>query len=300
MIDFAGRTAFVTGGANGIGIGLVRALLAEGCKVAIADIRQESIDKALATLDNNEVMGVQVDVSSRDAMAAAADTVEAKFGPVTLLFNNAGVNLFQTIEESSYADWDWLMGVNLHGPINGVMTFVPRMIAHGKGGYVVNTASMAGWLANGNPGIYNTTKFAVRGLSESLRYSLAPHGIGVSCVCPGLVKSYIYASDDIRPAALMDGAKPVNKEGVERLAGLHEVGMEPDVIAERILQGMRENQTYIFPMPDHKEELVEEFEAVLGCYRDYPQDPGYDDRIKIEAMRRAGYKAAREAANKAI
>jgi NAD(P)-dependent dehydrogenase (short-subunit alcohol dehydrogenase family) len=300
MISFAGRTAFVTGGANGVGIGLVRALLAEGCKVAMADIRQDAIDKALATLDNAEVMGVQVDVSSRDALAAAADEVEAKFGPVTLLFNNAGVNLFQTIEESSYADWDWLMGVNLHGPINGVMTFVPRMIAHGQGGYVVNTASMAGWLASGSPGIYNTTKFAVRGLSESLRCSVAQHGIGVSCVCPGLVKSYIYASDDIRPAELMEGAKPVNTEHVERLAGLHQVGMEPDVIAARILQGMRENQAYIFPMPDHKEELAEYFDEVLGYYRDYPQDPGYDERVKIEGFRRQAYKAARDAAKNAV
>jgi NAD(P)-dependent dehydrogenase (short-subunit alcohol dehydrogenase family) len=300
MIDLAGRTAFVTGGANGVGIGLVRALLSEGCKVAIADIRQESIDKALATLDNNEVMGVQVDVSSRDAMAKAADEVEAQFGPVTLLFNNAGVNLFQTIEDSSYSDWDWVMGVNLHGPINGVMTFVPRMIAHGNGGYVVNTASMAGWLASGSPGIYNTTKFAVRGMSESLRYSLASHGIGVSCVCPGLVKSYIYASDDIRPDALKGDAKPINEDGVKRLAGLHDVGMEPDVIAARILQGMRENQTYIFPMPDHKEELAEVFQEVLADYRDHPNDPGYDERIKIEAMRRAGYKTARDAARQAI
>jgi len=299
MINFAGRTAFVTGGANGVGIGLVRALLAEGCKVAMADIRQESIDKALMTLDNAEVMGIQVDVSSREGLAKAADEVEAKFGPVTLLFNNAGVNLFQSIEESSYSDWDWLMGVNLHGPINGVMTFVPRMIAHGQGGYVVNTASMAGWLANGSPGIYNTTKFAVRGMSESLRYSLAPHGIGVSCVCPGLVKSYIYASDDIRPDALKTNAKPVNDEGVKRLAGMHEVGMEPDVIAARILQGMRENQTYIFPMPDHKEELTEYFEEVIGDYRDYPQDPGYDERIAIEAFRRKSYKAARAAAKHA-
>lgn len=299
MIDFAGRTAFVTGGANGVGIGLVRALLAEGCKVAIADIRQESIDKALKMLDNAEVMGIPVDVSSREGMAEAADEAESKFGPVSLLFNNAGVNLFQTIEESSYSDWDWLMGVNLHGPINGVMTFVPRMIAHGQGGYIVNTASMAGWLANGNPGIYNTTKFAVRGMSESLRYSLAPHGIGVSCVCPGLVKSYIYASDDIRPDALKTNAKPVNDEGVKRLAGMHEVGMEPDVIAARILQGMRESQTYIFPMPDHKEELAEYFEEVIGDYRDYPQDPGYAERIAIEAFRRKSYKAAREAAKHA-
>jgi NAD(P)-dependent dehydrogenase (short-subunit alcohol dehydrogenase family) len=171
MIDFAGRTAFVTGGANGVGIGLVRALLAEGCKVAMADIREDHIERALKSLDNQMVMGVKVDVSSREDMARAADKVEARFGPVSLLFNNAGVNLFQTIEDSSWSDWDWLMGVNLHGPINGVMTFVPRMIAAGNGGYVVNTASMAGWLASGSPGIYNTTKFAVRGMSESLRYS---------------------------------------------------------------------------------------------------------------------------------
>lgn len=299
MIDFVGRTAFVTGGANGIGIGLVRALLAEGCKVAIADVREDHIERALKSLDNQLVMGVQVNVASRDEMTRAADEVEARFGPVTLLFNNAGVNLFQPIEESSWSDWDWVMGVNLNGPINGVMTFVPRMIAHGQGGYIVNTASMAGWLASGTPGIYNTTKFAVRGLSESLRYSLAPHGIGVSCVCPGLVKSYIYASDDIRPQELQQGAKPINRDGVERLAGMHEVGMEPDVIGARILQGMRANQTYIFPMPEHKEELADYFQEVLGDYRDYPQDPGYDQRIAIEAMRRAGYKTARDAARTA-
>ena len=299
MIDFKGRTAFVTGGANGVGIGLVRALAEEGAKVVIADIREDHIERALETMDNREVMGVKVDVSSRSGLEAAREEVEERFGPVTLLFNNAGVNLFQTIEDSSYTDWDWLMGVNLHGPINGCMTFIPRMIEHGQGGYIVNTASMAGWLAAGSPGIYNTTKFAVRGLSESLRYSLADKGIGVSCVCPGLVKSYIYASDDIRPKELMSGAKPVDTENVERLAGMHEVGMEPDVIAERILQGMRENQAYIFPMPDHKEELAEYFQEVLADYRDYPEDPGYDERIKIEAFRRARYKEAREAARKA-
>jgi NAD(P)-dependent dehydrogenase (short-subunit alcohol dehydrogenase family) len=299
MIDFAGRTAFVTGGANGVGIGLVRALLAEGCKVAIADIRQDSIDTALKRLDNREVMGVQVDVSSRDGMKAAADEVEAKFGPVTLLFNNAGVNLFQTIQESSFDDWDWVMGVNLHGPINGVMTFVPRMIANGKGGYIVNTASMAGWLASGSPGIYNTTKFAVRGMSESLRYSLAPHGIGVSVVCPGLVKSYIYASDDIRPEGLKGQMKPVDTAHVKQLAEFHEFGMEPDVIAARILGGMRENRQYIFSHPDHKDELAEVFQEYLGDYRDYEKDQGHDQRVGFEAFRRERYKEAREAAKKA-
>ena len=294
MKDFTGRTAFVTGGANGIGIGLVRALLAVGCNVAVADIRQESIDQAIKSLHNPKVMGVQVDVSSRAAMARAADQVEAKFGTVSLLFNNAGINLFQPIEESSYDDWDWVMGVNLHGPINGVMTFVPRMIKAGTGGYVVNTASMAGFLAAGTPGIYNTTKFAVRGMSESLRASLAQHRIGVSVLCPGLVKSYIYASDDIRPNDLKSAAKPVNTGFVKRLAEVHEFGMEPDVIATRVLDAMRENRFHIFSHPEFKDELRELFDEILQDFRDYPADPGHDKRIGFEVTRRASYRKQRK------
>ena len=294
MKDFAGRTAFVTGGANGIGIGLVRALLGHGCNVAIADIRSESIEAALKSLRDPRAMGVQVDVSSREAMTQAADQVEARFGPVSLLFNNAGINLFQTIEESSYDDWDWVMGVNLHGPINGVMTFVPRMIAAGKGGYIVNTASMAGFLSAGKPGIYNTTKFAVRGMSESLRASLAPHGIGVSVLCPGLVKSYIYASDDVRPEDLKASAKPVDIENVKRLAEIHEFGMESDVIAARVLDAMREDRFYIFSHPEFKDELRELFDEILLDFRDYPVDPGYEKRIGFERMRRESYKQQRK------
>ncbi len=255
MKDFAGRTAFVTGGANGVGIGIVRNLLERGAKVAIADIRQDAIDRALQSLDNREVMGVQLDVASRDGFKAAADAVEAQFGPVSILVNNAGVNLFQPIEESSYDDWDWLLGVNLHGVINGVQTFVPRMVERVKagqqvGGHVVNTASMAAFLAGGSPGIYNTTKYAVRGLSESLRYSLLQYGIGVSVLCPGLVKSYIYASDDIRPDGLKAQMKAVDTAAVERLAGVHEFGMEPDVIGARVIKAMEANRLYIFSHPD--------------------------------------------------
>ena len=293
MKDFAGRTAFVTGGANGVGIGLVRALLAQGCNVAMADIRPASIEAALRALDNPRAMGVEADVSSRRDLARAAEAVEAKFGVVSLLFNNAGVNLFQTIEESSYDDWDWLMGVNLHGPINGVMTFVPRMIRAGQGGYVVNTASMAGFLAAGVCGIYNTSKFAVRGLSESLRASLAPHGIGVSVLCPGLVKSYIYASDEVRPAALRAGAKPVNPENVKRLAQVHEFGMEPDVIAARVLEAIAEDRFHIFTHPEFKDELGEVFGEIMQDFRDYPVDPGHGQRTDFEKTRRESYRKQR-------
>jgi len=293
MKDFAGRTAFVTGGANGVGIGLVRALLAQGCNVAMADIRPASIEAALRALDNPRAMGVEADVSSRRDLARAAEAVEAKFGVVSLLFNNAGVNLFQTIEESSYDDWDWLMGVNLDGPINGVMTFVPRMIRAGQGGYVVNTASMAAFLAAGVCGIYNTSKFAVRGLSESLRASLAPHGIGVSVLCPGLVKSYIYASDEVRPAALRAGAKPVNTENVKRLAQVHEFGMEPDVIAARVLEAIAEDRFHIFTHPEFKDELGEVFGEIMQDFRDYPVDPGHGQRTDFEKTRRESYRKQR-------
>ncbi|HTK72369.1 MAG TPA: SDR family NAD(P)-dependent oxidoreductase [Croceibacterium sp.] len=301
MIEFAGRTAFVTGGANGVGIGIVRNLLEAGAKVAIADIRQDSIDRALATLDNREVMGVELDVRSREGFAAVADDVEARFGPVSLVFNNAGVNLFQPIEDSSYDDWDWVLGVNLGGVINGVMTFAPRMKARAlsgevNGGHITNTASMASFIGSGTPGIYNTSKFAVRGLSYSLRHSMYQYGIGVSCVHPGLVKSYIYASDDVRPDELKGAMKPVDKAMVDRLAGVHEFGMEPDVIGARILEGIRENRANIFTHPDHREEVREIFDEILADYRDYPKDAGFDQRIAFEKVRRDNFAETRRKA----
>ena len=302
MKDFTGRTAFVTGGANGVGIGIVHNLLSEGCKVAVADIRQDAIDAALAGLDNREVMGVRLDVMDRAGFVSAADKVEAEFGPVSLLFNNAGVNLFQTIEDSSWDDWDWVLGVNLGGVINGVMTFAPRMKARAlagevTGGHIVNTASMASFIAGGAPGIYNTAKFAVRGLSYSLRHSMHAYGIGGSVVHPGLVKSMIYASDDVRPDELKGGMKPVDAAAVERLAGLHEFGMEPDVIGARILDGVRENRANIFTHPDHKEELAELFDEILADYRDYPVDEGHDRRVAFEKMRRDQFAETRRKAN---
>jgi NAD(P)-dependent dehydrogenase (short-subunit alcohol dehydrogenase family) len=301
MIDFAGRTAFVTGGANGVGIGIVRNLLEAGAKVAIADIRQDSIEQALATLDNREVMGVQLDVRSREGFAAAADEVEARFGPVSLVFNNAGINLFQPIEDSSYDDWDWVLGVNLGGVINGVMTFAPRMKARAQagevaGGHITNTASMASFIGSGTPGIYNTSKFAVRGLSYSLRHSMYQYGIGVSCVHPGLVKSYIYASDDVRPDELKGAMKPVDHAWVKRLEGVHEFGMEPDVIGARILEGMRENRANIFTHPDHKEEVRELFDEILADYRDFPKDTGFDQRVAFEKGRRDSFVETRRKA----
>ena len=293
MKEFAGRTAFITGGASGIGFGLARALLAEGAKVAIADIRQDALDAALERLDNQQAIGIRLDVASRDDFAAAADEAETRLGPVSLLFNNAGINLFQTIDESTYDDWDWVLGVNLFGVINGVQTFTPRMKERNRGGHIVNTAARAGFLAGPVPGIYNGAKFAVRGLSESLRYSLAPHHIGVSVLCPGLVKTHIYASDDIRPETLGVRGKPVDKAFNTQLARVHDAGMEPDEVAAKTLSAVRDNKFYIFPHPEFKDELREVFDEIIA---DYPEGQAPVERMAFERGRRENYRKARAAA----
>jgi NAD(P)-dependent dehydrogenase (short-subunit alcohol dehydrogenase family) len=290
MKDLAGRTAFITGGANGIGLGLARALLEEGCKIVIADIREDSIEQALKILDNREVAGVKLDVASREGFAAAADEAEARMGPITLLFNNAGINLFRSIDESSYQDWDWVLGVNLNGVINGVQTFVGRMKERGLGGHIVNTASMASFLAGGVPGIYNCSKFAVRGLSESLRHSLHPHGIGVSVLCPGLVRSEIYRSDEIRPSALVEGGHPTDPAFVERLAQVHQVGMDPLEVAEKVVAAIKANRFYIFPHPEFKDELEEVFDQILA---EFPDEGADERRLAFEQFRRKNYQEAR-------
>jgi short-subunit dehydrogenase len=152
---------------------------------------------------------------------------------------------------------------------------------------------MAGFLAGGTCGIYNTTKFAVRGLSGSLRASLAPHGIGVSVLCPGLVKSYIYASDEVRPESLKTDAKAVDAGAVSRLAQIHEFGMEGDVIAARVLEAMREDRFHVFSHPEFKDELAELFAETLEDFRDYAVDAGYQQRIDFEKTRRASYRQQR-------
>jgi NAD(P)-dependent dehydrogenase (short-subunit alcohol dehydrogenase family) len=293
MKDIAGRTAFITGGANGIGLGLARVLLDEGAKVVIADIREEAVETALKTLNNREVIGLKLDVASRDGFAAAADEAEARLGPVTLLFNNAGINLFKTIDDSSYQDWDWVLGVNLHGVINGVQTFVPRMKERGLGGHVVNTASMASFLAGPAPGIYNASKFAVRGLSESLRYSLAPQGIGVSVLCPGLVRSEIYRSDDVRPADLSKDVQASDPAFIEQLGKLHQVGMDPIEVAEKVVAAIKANAFYIFPHPEFKDELRELFDEIIDQFPEGEADP---QRVAFETTRRDRYREARAAA----
>ena len=284
MKDVEGRTAFITGGASGIGLGMAKVFAGAGMKVVIADIRQDHLDDAMGQFANTNlrVHPIRLDVTDRAAIAAA-DEAEQVFGNIHVVCNNAGVNLFAPMDECTYDDWDWVMGVNLGGVINGVRTFVPRIKKHGEGGQVVNTASMAAFITGPGAGIYTASKFAVRGLSESLRWSLAPHNIGVSVLCPGLVNTAIHESDMVRPKSLSRDKGPIDELFTSQLADINKAGMDPVEVGEKVLAGIRRNDLHIFPHTEFKEELREIFSEILSELPEGPVDPR---RLAFEEFRR--------------
>ena len=172
MKDLQGKTAFITGGASGIGFAMAQAFLAEGMQVAIADVDEAALAEASAQLagSNARVLAVQLDVTDRDQYKAVADQVEAELGAIHVVCNNAGVYRGGTMDAVTYEDWDWVMGVNVGGVVNGLQTLIHRVQRHGEGGHIVNTASMAGVTTSPGLGVYNASKFAVVGMSEALRH----------------------------------------------------------------------------------------------------------------------------------
>ena len=290
MRDVEGKVAFITGGGSGVGFGMAKAFVSAGMRVAIADIREDHLEEATAQL-GGAVHPIRLDVTDREAFARAADETERVLGNVHVLCNNAGINLFNDMTEATYQDWDWVLGVNLGGVVNGVVTFVPRIKAHGERGHVVNTASMAAFVAGPGAGIYTAAKFGVLGLSDALRWALLPHGIGVSVVCPGNVNSRIYESDLVRPPELSTDVTPEDEEFTRILPGIYAVGMSPEEMGEKILRGIRRNDFYIFTHPDHRDELRGIFDEVLAAFPDEPVPP---ERLAFEDGRRAGKAQALE------
>ncbi|HSW38275.1 MAG TPA: SDR family NAD(P)-dependent oxidoreductase [Acidobacteriota bacterium] len=292
MKTVEGKTAFITGGANGAGFGMAQVFARNGMNVVIADIRQDSLDRAMAHFrDNTAVHAVRLDVSDREAFARAADEAERVFGNVHVVCNNAGINLFVPIEDCTYNDWDWVMGVNFGGVVNGIQTFVPRMKKHGEGGHIVNTASMAAFTPSGLAGIYTASKFAILGLSLALRLTAYQYNIGVSVFCPGLINSSIYESEKVRPDYLRSPDNTArSQETMERLPEVHRVGMTPEEVGEKVLAGIRRNDTYIFSHPEFKEELQEIFDEVLAAL---PDEKAPAARLEFEKYRRGMVKKAK-------
>ena len=297
MKNVEGKVAFITGGANGAGFGMAQAFLKSGMKVVIADIRQDSLDRAMALFKSAPgIHAIRLDVTDREAFARAADEAERVFGKVHIVCNNAGINLFVPIEQCTYNDWDWVMGVNFGGVVNGVQTFLPRIRRHGEGGHIVNTASMGAFLPSTAAVIYTTSKFAIRGFSEALRYSLYPYHIGVSVFCPGLINSAIYESEKTRPPRF---ASPENtaksQQFMDILPEIHKAGMEPEEAGQKVLEGIRRNALYIFSHGEFKEEMKELFDEALASL---PDEEAPAARLAFEKTRRESLKKAREEADK--
>jgi len=296
MKEVQGKVAFITGGGSGIGLGMARVFSAAGMKVVIADVRPDHLDEALKQLHavGREAHAIRLDVSDRGAVERAAEETVRVFGKVHLVCNNAGVSIFGPMDQATYEDWDWMMNVNFNGVVNGVMSFVPKIKAHGEGGHIVNTSSMAGIIVGPGMGLYSASKFAVRGLTESLRYDLAPHRIGVSVLCPGFVRSNIHEAVLSRPEELAHSGYQVGPEDIKRLDQVLSCGMLPDEVAERVLRGIRRNDLYLFSHAEFREELRQMFDEMLAALPDEPPNPA---RMAMEDFRRARKAEAAAVAN---
>jgi len=293
MRELQGKVAFVSAGVSGLGLGIAKALAHAGVRLALSYRNSSHRDAAaewFAATGHPAPLMLPLDVQDRTAFAAAAIQVERQFGKVHLLVNNAGVSVFGPTDTATYADYDWIMGVNFGGVVNGLVSFLPRLKAHGEGGHVVNVASMAAYLSGAQAGIYTASKFAVRGLTESLRYNLAPHGIGVSLMCPGLTRTNAWDSALRRPAQFGDsGLGPVDPAQLQTFGGAFELGMDPDEVGRKTVEGIRENRAVIFSHPEFADDFREIYEASVAAL---PVEPVPEGRAHIERLRREANRAA--------
>ena len=276
MKDFKGQLAFITGGASGAGFGQAQLFGREGARIVIADVRAEAVSHAVSQLEKEGITahGIVLDITDRAAYARAADEVERTFdGPPTLLFNTAGVNSFGPVEKSTYGDFDWLVGVNLGGVINGMVTFVPRMIKAKRPAHIVTTASLGGFMGSAIAAPYSAAKAAVINLMESYRLSLAKYDIGVSVLCPANIKSNIAEAVRIRSEKYGPTGYVANEESIASLHSIHRHGMEPLELAGHVKRAIEENQLYIIPYPEAKEPLRERFNAIVEAVPPMESDP---------------------------
>jgi NAD(P)-dependent dehydrogenase (short-subunit alcohol dehydrogenase family) len=279
MDQFKGKTAFVTGGASGIGFALCRAFGQRGMNVAIADVEAAACAEAVAMLraDGVRAIGTACDVADRDSLADAAAKAFSEFNKVHILCNNAGVSRAGPIEQVAASDWDWVIGVNLRGLIHGLQIFLPHMKAHGEAGHIVNTASMNGVAGTPLAGPYCATKFAAVGISEVLAAELEGGPIGVSVLCPSWVKTRMLDNGRNRPAQFggpialdFDGANAErNRRYAEALAG----GLDPAEVATLVLDAIEARRLYIFTHTISRDDIERRFEAMMEGFQTLEKAP---------------------------
>ena len=271
MDELQGKTAFVTGGASGIGFALCRAFAQSGMKVILADIEITALDRAVGSLRDfgRNVRGIVCDVADPDSVERAARAAFDAFGKVHILCNNAGVAAGGGIDRISLDNWRWVIDVNLMGVVYAIKNFLPHMLAHGEGGHIVNTASMAGMINGMGFSPYAASKYAVVSMSEGLALQLQPRGIGVSVLCPHFVRTAIGDSGRNRPDRY-GKAQPLDPASgaaalVAELARRIEAGLDPAEVAARVLAAIRNDELYIFTHPKMREMVENRFAAIQAA-----------------------------------
>lgn len=279
MEQLEGRVAFITGGASGIGLGMAKAFLAEGMKVALADWSDDHIAKAKAALaGNNAVFFVKANVADRASLQAAVDQTIAHFGKIHVLCNNAGVNGGGTAASPDFEDWDKAIAVNLGGVVNGTKIVTPIIRAQGEGGHIVNTSSMAGIVPLPGLAAYSTAKYAVRGFSESLRMQLAPSGIGVSCLFPGATRTALVPLPEDDPDIDAESAPQFLKDLWDAMRG----AIDPEDTGRAVVDAIKANRFYVFTNREFIDEVQQRHREIEDSFPAEDATPG---RIKFETMR---------------
>jgi NAD(P)-dependent dehydrogenase (short-subunit alcohol dehydrogenase family) len=283
MQNLQGKTAFITGGASGIGLGIAKAMLGEGMNVVIADIRDDHLADATVELNGGErVLALKLDVTDRADFARAADATEAKFGKIHILCNNAGVAVVGPTELATFADWDWVMGVNLGGVINGVTTMLPRILSHGEGGHIVNTSSMSGMVPVGGTTIYSTAKAAVLTMMETMRPELESRGVICSAFCPGAVQSNIAEAGKTRPAALADTGYAEADKRRQDGGNLFHLYQTKEEVGQRVLQGILNDELYILTHSEFLDGVTNRGNAMIASVPAHlPENAEYKERFAM-------------------
>ena len=268
MKDIKGKTAYVSGAASGIGFGVASMLAQAGVNVAMIDIRADALAEARARLHNlgGQIQTYVSDVSDAAVLEETACEIDKRFGPIHIVHNNAGISMLGVpLDEIPQSDWNWVIDVNIKGVINGIKTFVPRMKAHGQGGHIVNTASIAGLQVNPNfrTGAYAMTKYAVVALSEALEQELDGTGIGVSVLCPAAVDTGIMLSARSRPERL--GGPFVRPED-HFMGDLLKDGLRPEQVGARVVQAIRDGEFYILTHSSPREWVERRFHRIMAAF----------------------------------
>ncbi|SHI22594.1 NADP-dependent 3-hydroxy acid dehydrogenase YdfG [Sporobacter termitidis DSM 10068] len=307
MTDFKGKTAFITGGASGLGLGIAKALAKEGMNIVLADFRQEAIDEALPVFKENgwPAHGILLDVTNRAQFAKAADEAEAVFGKLHVLVNNAGIGLREgKIWEASYEDMDFAIDINYKSILNGIKTIVPRILKHGEGGHVVTTSSKNGLIPVPGMVLYNSTKRAAMAIMETLAIDLEGTGVGASVFCPGPYATNLNTTTNaLRTKVLGAPFKPFSPSKLSNV-DFRALERSPDEAGARVVRGIKRGDLFIFTHAEWKAGWLAHANAITRALPDEEpdetfmqvfslnvQNPIYDTQTQVPAYKKDTEKA---------